>query len=50
VLEASHPSPFSVGSGLRDGEIHSFRDCGHFKTANAYLIKYGRKAVEWQKV
>ena len=26
VLEASHPSPFSVGRGLRDGEIHSFRD------------------------
>jgi uracil-DNA glycosylase len=50
VVEASHPSPRSVGRRLHDREIHSFRGCGHFKTANAYLIKYGHKAIEWQNV
>lgn len=50
VLEASHPSPLSVGRCLRDCEIHSFRGCGHFKKANEYLIKYGLKPVVWQKV
>jgi uracil-DNA glycosylase len=42
VLEASHPSPLSAR--------HSFFDCGHFKRANDYLIKYGLKPVGWQKI
>jgi uracil-DNA glycosylase len=50
VLKASHPSPFSVRRGLRDGEIHSFRGCGHFKKANDYLRKHGLKPVEWRKI
>jgi uracil-DNA glycosylase len=48
VLEASHPSPLSVSSELRDGEIPSFRDCGHFKTANAHLKKHGLERIDWQ--
>jgi uracil-DNA glycosylase len=50
VLEASHPSPFSVRHFLRDGKIHSFRGCGHFKKTNAYLKKHRRKRVEWHKI
>jgi uracil-DNA glycosylase len=50
VLEASHPSPFSVGRGLRDGEIHSFRSCGHFQKANRHLINYGLEPIVWQKI
>jgi uracil-DNA glycosylase len=50
VLEASHPSPFSVGHCLREGKIHSFRGCGHFKKANAYLTEHGLKPVEWEKI
>jgi len=42
VLETSHPSPLSARLG--------FRGCGHFKTANDYLIKCGLKPVEWQKI
>lgn len=50
VLESSHPSPFSVRRGLRDGKIHSFHGCGHFRKANRYLTKYGLKPVEWEKI
>ena len=50
VLKASHPSPFSVGRGLRDGEIHSFVGCGHFKKANDHLKKHGIKRIVWQKL
>lgn len=39
VLEASHPSPFSVGRCSRNGKIRSFHGCGHFKKANDYLKK-----------
>jgi uracil-DNA glycosylase len=52
VLEASHPSGFSAHRGFfreGDGEIHSFRDCGHFKEANKYLIEHGRKPIDWHK-
>ena len=42
VLETSHPSPRSARRG--------FCGCGHFKTANDYLIKYGLKSVGWQKI
>jgi uracil-DNA glycosylase len=42
VLETSHPSGFSAHRG--------FRDCGHFKKANDYLIKHGLKPVVWQKI
>ena len=40
VLEAAHPSPFSVYSG--------FFGCGHFKKANEYLIDHHKKPIEWQ--
>jgi uracil-DNA glycosylase len=50
VLEASHPSPRSAHRSSRDGEIHSFRCCGHFKKANDYLMKHGLKPVDWQKI
>jgi uracil-DNA glycosylase len=49
VLEASHPSPLSVGRCLRDGEIHRFLGCGHFKEANKYLKKHRLKPVDWHK-
>ena len=42
VLEAPHPSPLSAHRG--------FFGCGHFKKANAYLEKHGRKAIDWQKL
>ena len=42
VLKTSHPSPFSAH--------HGFRGCGHFKTANDYLIAHRLKPVEWQKI
>ncbi len=42
VLEAFHPSGFSAHRG--------FLGCGHFQEANRYLIEYGFKLVEWQKI
>jgi len=49
VLEASHPSGFSVARSSRDGQIHSFRGCGHFKNANKYLKKHGLRPISWEK-
>lgn len=40
VLEASHPSPFSVHSG--------FFGCKHFSRANAYLREYGLPEIDWR--
>ena len=42
VLKTSHPSPFSAHRG--------FLGCGHFKTANDYLIKQRLKPIDWQKI
>lgn len=39
ILEAPHPSPFSVYKG--------FFGCKHFSQANAYLKKWGGKEIEW---
>ncbi len=39
VLEAAHPSPFSV---------RGFMGCGHFSKANAYLAAHGKTPVEWR--
>ncbi len=39
VLKAAHPSPLSASSG--------FFGCGHFKAANAFLIKNGMSPVDW---
>jgi uracil-DNA glycosylase len=50
VLEATHPSPLSVGRSSRDGQIHTFRGCGHFKKSNEYLKKHGLKPIEWEKI
>jgi uracil-DNA glycosylase len=50
VLEASHPSPFSVRRSSRDGKIHSFFGCKHFKEANKYLTEHGRKPIMWEKI
>lgn len=40
VLEAPHPSPFSVHSG--------FFGCKHFSQANEYLIANGLEAIDWR--
>jgi uracil-DNA glycosylase len=42
VLEAPHPSPLSAHRG--------FLGCGHFKKANDYLTRHGRKAIDWTRV
>jgi uracil-DNA glycosylase len=39
ILQAVHPSPLSVYRG--------FFGCGHFGTANEYLHRLGKSAVEW---
>lgn len=38
VLEAPHPSPFSVHTG--------FFGCKHFSKANEYLVEHGRGAID----
>lgn len=40
ILEAAHPSPLSAYNG--------FFGCGHFKTANDFLVSKGMKPVDWQ--
>ena len=42
VLEAPHPSPLSAHRG--------FLGCGHFKQANDFLVKHGRKPIDWAQV
>lgn len=42
VLECAHPSPLSAWNG--------FFGCGHFKTANEFLTKNGREAIDWARV
>jgi len=39
VLESAHPSPFSAHSGFFGNK--------HFSKANDYLIKYGKKPIDW---
>jgi len=39
VLEAPHPSPFSVANG--------FFGCKHFSKANAYLVEHSIKPINW---
>jgi uracil-DNA glycosylase len=39
VLEAPHPSPFSVHRG--------FFGCGHFKKCNEYLKEHHKKVIQW---
>lgn len=40
ILTAAHPSPLSASRG--------FFGCGHFKTANEYLEKWGKTPIDWQ--
>lgn len=40
VLEAPHPSPFSVHSG--------FFGCKHFSQANEYLEAHGQEPIDWR--
>jgi uracil-DNA glycosylase len=40
-LIAPHPSPFSAARG--------FFGCNHFKLANQYLVKNGKKPINWIK-
>ncbi len=40
VLECAHPSPLSAHAG--------FFGCGHFKAANEFLEKNGRKTIDWR--
>lgn len=39
VLESVHPSPLSANKG--------FFGCGHFKTANSYLLSHGQEPIDW---
>jgi len=39
VLEAAHPSPLSAHNG--------FFGCKHFSRCNEYLLKNGKKPIEW---
>jgi|SRR3989344_1696354 len=39
ILESPHPSPLSAHKG--------FFGNGHFKSANEYLEKYGRRKIDW---
>jgi uracil-DNA glycosylase len=50
VLEASHPSPFSAHHKSRDGKIHMFHQCGHFREVHKWLIEHNLEPVEWQKI
>ena len=40
ILECAHPSPLSAYNG--------FFGCGHFKKTNEYLIKNGKKPIDWR--
>jgi uracil-DNA glycosylase len=39
VLRAPHPSPFSADKG--------FFGCGHFSTANHYMMQHGQTPIDW---
>lgn len=39
ILDANHPSPLSAHRG--------FFGCKHFSKANTYLIKHGKKPINW---
>ena len=39
VLKAAHPSPLAGGR---------FFGCGHFSKTNAFLVKNGESAIDWQ--
>lgn len=41
ILEAGHPSPFSV---------KLFRGCKHFSKANEYLRQHGKDEIDWSKL
>ena len=43
LLTANHPSPLSFSR-----PPVPFLGCGHFSMANNFLIKHGRKPIEWQ--
>lgn len=40
VLKSVHPSPLSAYRG--------FIGCGHFSTANEYLLEHGREPIDWR--
>ena len=42
VLECAHPSPLSAYNG--------FFGCGHFKSANEFLISSGQKPIDWSRI
>lgn len=44
VLQASHPSPFSYADKR---SATPFKECGHFKQANEFLIKHEREPIHW---
>jgi len=44
-LYASHPSPFSAYKASKDAP--SFIGCNHFKMTNEYLIKQGKRPIDW---
>ena len=42
ILKAPHPSPLSAHRG--------FMGCRHFSQANSYLLKQGKKEIDWFQV
>jgi uracil-DNA glycosylase len=40
ILTAAHPSPFSADKG--------FFGCAHFSKTNEYLIRHGRRPIDWK--
>ena len=42
ILECAHPSPLSAYNG--------FFGCGHFKSANEFLIKNDLKEIDWSHI
>ncbi len=42
ILECAHPSPLSAYNG--------FFGCGHFISANKYLITHGKLPIDWSRI
>lgn len=46
VLKAQHPSPLAAKNNF-SSSWPKFLGCGHFSTANKYLLEHGREPVDW---
>jgi uracil-DNA glycosylase len=43
ILTCNHPSPLSARRGA-----NPFIGCGHFKTANAWLLQQNLQVIDWK--